>query len=110
MVQAGLRTMVLLQLQFIDMVFDVCCAGPAISGADWEKTAAFPQLQLVVFALGQGPAHAVVCNDRRPVNCDVSQLLFSRCGADRGVMPQIMDIVQVFSLLVWLPQVHFWRL
>ena len=38
----------------------------------------------------------------------VSQLLFSRCGADRGVMPQIMDIVQVFSLLDWVPQVHFW--
>ena len=53
-----------------------------------------------------------VCNDRCPVvrraeNCDVSQLLFSRCGADRGVMPQIMEIVQVFSLLDWAPQVHF---
>ena len=48
----------------------------------------------------------VVCNDRcsvvqRAENCDVSQLLFLRCGADRGVMPQIMEIVQVFSLLDW---------
>ena len=32
------------------------------------------------------------------------------CGADRGVMPKIMEIVQVSSLLDWVMQVRFWRL
>ena len=42
------KTIEILQLQFIDKVFDVCCAGPAISGAVCEETVELPQLQPVL--------------------------------------------------------------
>ena len=48
------------QLQFIDKVFDVCCAGPASSsGAVGEETVELPQLQLV--EPGHCRAHARRC-------------------------------------------------
>ena len=34
-----------LQLQYIDRVIDVCCAAPAVRGADVENSVEFPQLQ-----------------------------------------------------------------
>ena len=74
-----------------------CCATTVPLGSDVKKT-----VQVCVQQQMPGGQSAG--------NCDASQLLFSRCGADRGVMPQIMEIVQVFSLLDWVPQVHFWRL
>ena len=43
------KTVEILQLQFIDKVFDVCCASPASSGAVGEETVEIPQLQLVEF-------------------------------------------------------------
>ena len=36
-----------LQLQYIDKMFDVRCAGPESSGSGREKTVEFPQLQPV---------------------------------------------------------------
>ena len=36
-----------LQLQYIDKMFDVRCAGPASSGSGRENTVEFPQLQPV---------------------------------------------------------------
>ena len=38
---------VILQLQYIDMMVDVRCAGPASSGSVRENTVEFPQLQPV---------------------------------------------------------------
>ena len=80
-VSFGSETMDILHLQFIDTVSDVCCAGPAISGADWEKTAAIPQLQLVV-AL-RCCDMAVVCNNSLVVR--VQETAMSRSCCSRGV-------------------------
>ena len=80
-VSFGSETIEILHLQFIDMVSDVCCAGPAISGADWEKTAAIPQLQLVV-ALRCCDV-PVVCNNSLVVR--VQETAMSRSCYSRGV-------------------------
>ena len=43
------KTIEMLQLQYIDKVIDVCCAGPASSSAICEETVEIRQLQLVEF-------------------------------------------------------------
>ena len=56
------KTIDIVQLQFIDKVFDVCCAGPASSGAVCDETVELPQLQPVEH--GHCRCMPVVCNDR----------------------------------------------
>ena len=54
----------ILQLQYIDKMVDVCCAGPASSGSGREETVEIPQLQPIFLDL---VVHTpVVCNDRCP--------------------------------------------
>ena len=53
------KTLEILQLQFIDKVFDVCCAGPASSGAVGEETVELPQVQPVEH--GHYSCHARRC-------------------------------------------------
>ena len=60
---AQMRIPMILQLQYIDKMVDVCCAGPASSGSGREETVEIPQLQLVSFLVVHTP---VVCNDRCP--------------------------------------------
>ena len=69
-----------LQLQHIDKMFDVRCAGPASSGSGRENTVEFPQLQPVSWTWSP-----VVCNDRCPwsmFSCS------SSTWVDVAVMPQ----------------------
>ena len=58
------KSIEILQLQFIDKVFDVCCAGPAgSSGAVGEETVEIPQLQLAA-AWTLSLTCPSLCNDR----------------------------------------------
>ena len=62
--QAVLRTMFFPQLQFIDKVFDVPVCRSSRFPRVQVMRGEIPQLQLVVFLLGQCCCMPVVCNDR----------------------------------------------
>ena len=55
----------ILQLQYIDKMVDLCCAGPASSGFGRENTVEIPQLQPVSWTWSF--TRPFVCNDRCPM-------------------------------------------
>ena len=69
------KTIEIPQLQYIDKVVDVCCAGPASASAICEETVEITQLQLIEF--WTGCCVPVVCNDRCRMVDDMAQFIDS---------------------------------
>ena len=81
MVQVIFQTTEIPQLQSIETVFDVCCAGPAISGADWEKTGNFSCNSLLHDVVATCP----LCATTDAWWSECRKLRWSRSCCSRGV-------------------------